>query len=76
MDYYGTINELKTLTESQPNLASTIKIPDRPEALTLWEKCQWLGLPLMEGGLADQPHLWIEEVAVVRDIQELFKAIK
>lgn len=72
-DYYGAINELKTLSEAQPNLASTVKIPQKPEALILWEQCQALGLPLVDGGLEDQPHIWIEEVAVIRDAQQEFQ---
>lgn len=75
-DFYGSINEYQALVESQPNLASTITIPDKPTSLILWEQCQAFGLPLLSGGVADQPHLWLEEVAVIRQTQQLFSAIQ
>jgi hypothetical protein len=75
LDYFGAISEMRMLSESQPNLASTIKIPKKPEPLVLWEKCQALGLPLYEGGLLDQPYIWIEQVAVIMDVQTVFNAV-
>lgn len=72
-DYYGALNELKTLSEAQPYLASTVKIPQKPEALILWEQCQRLNLPLVEGGLEDQPHIWLEEIAVIEDVKQEFQ---
>jgi hypothetical protein len=70
-DYYGALSELRVLSESQPHLASTVKIPDKPDTLVLLEKCQALNLPLLAGGLMDQPHLWLDEVAVVREVQAI-----
>jgi hypothetical protein len=75
-EYYGAISELKMLSESQPHLASTVKIPDKPEALVLWEKCQALNLPLVAGGLIDQPHLWLEEISIVREVVNTFSMVK
>lgn len=71
-DYYGALNELRTLAESQPILASQVKIPEKPEALKLWEMCQVNGVPLVSGGLLDQPHIWLEEQAVVISTQRQF----
>lgn len=74
-NYYGAISELKTLAESDPSLASQVEIPEKPEALVLWEQCQANGIPLVSGGLLDQPHIWLEEQAVVISTQRQFDAI-
>ena len=49
-----------------------MEIPEKPEALLLWEKCQAIGVPLMSGGLVDQPHIWLEELAVIISTQRQF----
>lgn len=75
-DYYGALNEVKTLSESNPSSVATVKVPEKPEALVLWEECQALELPLVSGGLIDQPHIWLEEVHVVIEITDLFPSLK
>lgn len=75
-DYYGTLNELRTALESQPQLASTIVVPQKPEALVLWEQCNEMNLPLVAGGAMDQPHIWLEEWAIVREVYNLFNPPK
>lgn len=76
LDYYGALNELRMLQEVSVGNTGTVKIPEKPEALQLWEMCEAVGLPLFGGGLMDQPHIWLEELAVVRKIQEMFKQVK
>lgn len=71
-NFYGALNEVKALSESNPTLVSSVKVPDKPEAMVLWEQCQAFSLPLVEGGLLDQPHLWLEEVAVLKEVREAF----
>jgi hypothetical protein len=75
-EYYGALEELRTMQESMPMVQSSVKVPEKPEALILLEQCEALGLPLVEGGLVDQPHLWLEEVAVVRDVKMTFEMIR
>jgi hypothetical protein len=41
------------------------EIPEKPEAQLLLEMIQTTGLPLVDGGLIDQPHIWLQELAVV-----------
>lgn len=68
-DYFGALNEL------QAGIKGT-KIPDQPEALKKWRQCQTLGLPLCSGGVMDQPHIWLMEIAVVIEMQQLFAALE
>jgi len=51
------------------------KIPDKPEALILTEQCQDLGLPLVQGGVEDQPYIWMREYALCVQTKALFEAI-
>lgn len=53
---------------------SGVKVPPKPEALVLWQQCKALGLPLVSGGLVDQPHIWLIEIAVLLEEEELFSA--
>jgi hypothetical protein len=75
-DYYGAINELKVLLESQPHTLPNIVIPEKPEALKLWEQCNTMNLPLYDGGVMDQPHIWLEEWAIVKEVHDLFQPEK
>lgn len=45
---------------------------DKPEALALLEQCEALNLPLKAGGLEDQPHIWIREVVLVKQVRNIF----
>ena len=66
-NYYGALNELAAGIDVKP--------PDKPEALVLWHQCQATGLPLVEGGLLDQPHIWLQEVAVIINTEALFRRL-
>lgn len=46
-------------------------MPGKPEALEKYEQCKELGLPLVAGGLQDQPHIWLLEVGVIRNVLEI-----
>jgi len=48
-------------------------MPEKPEALILLEQCEALNLPLVAGGLMDQPHIWLILVAVIREEKRLFE---
>jgi hypothetical protein len=52
-----------------------VKIPEKPEALILTEQCQDLGLPLVQGGVEDQPYIWMKEYAICIQTKALFDAI-
>lgn len=52
------------------------KMPPKPKALTEYERCKELGLPLFAGGVQDQPYLWLQEVAVVIEQKTLFELLE
>ena len=68
-DYHGAINQLaEGLNVTEP--------PEKPEALALWEQCQALGLPLISGGVIEQPTIWLQEVSVIVEVNTLYDAIR
>jgi len=67
-DYFGALNQIKE--------GVNVKIPDKPEALLLLQKCRAIGVPLVEGGLIDQPFIWLQEVAVVTEVTQLFEMLE
>lgn len=67
-DYYGALNEIK--------MGLKAKLPPKPEALIRYEQCQALGLPLVSGGVIDQPYLWLQELAVVIEQDNLFRILE
>ena len=56
-NYLGTLNEI--LMGLKPDT-----VVEKPEALALYDKCKMVGLPLVAGGLMDQPHIWLKEFEV------------
>lgn len=64
-DYYGGLNELKE------GLRQTV--PEPPEALVYWRQCRALGIPLVAGGLLEQPHIWLLELAIVKEVEDTFE---
>jgi len=68
-NYYGALNEVK---------AGIVKVslPDKPQALIRFEQCQALNVQLLSGGLLGQPHIWLLEVAIIRDTQSLFAGLQ
>ena len=63
-NYYGVQNEIRMGINSKP--------PEKPEALILWNQCQAMDLPLVSGGVMDQPHIWLQEIAVIKEVITLF----
>jgi hypothetical protein len=51
-------------------------MPDKPEALEKLEQCEALGIPLVSGGVMDQPHIWLMEVGVVVKMRATFAMIE
>jgi hypothetical protein len=62
-EYYGALTMLKE--------GMSVRIPEKPDALKLLEKCEAFGIPLVAGGLLNQPHIWLLEVGVIRNEREL-----
>lgn len=67
-NYYGALNEMK---------AGIVKVdlPDKPQALIRYEQCKALKINLLSGGLLGQPHIWLMEVAIMRDVEKLFDSL-
>lgn len=67
-DYYGALNEMR--------MGLNAKIPPKPKSLVEYERCQALGLPLVQGGVAGQPYIWLQEIAVIIEQKELFELLE
>jgi hypothetical protein len=65
-DYYGQQNEIRAQIKVAPE-----DVVEKPEALIRYEMSKELGIPYVDGGLMDQPFVWIEEHGVIaRFLQE------
>lgn len=58
-NYYGGLNEVE--------MGASNKLPDKPDAMLRYEEIKELGVPLVEGGVMDQPHIFMMEYDVVRN---------
>lgn len=67
-EYYGALNEMK--------MGIRDKMPPRPKALVIYEQCQELGLPLVSGGVVEQPYIWLQEVATIVEQRTLFEILE
>lgn len=65
-DHLGSINELKNGLRKD--------VLPKPETLRRYELVKSTGLPLIAGGLLDQPHIWIMQWEVIEAVLEIFKA--
>lgn len=63
-EYFGGINELR--------MGASVELPVRPAELTLYQQCKSANLPLIAGGLLDQPHMWLDIVELIESIQKLY----
>jgi hypothetical protein len=71
LEYYGQLNEI------QAGLA--VKLEDRvpkPEALIRYEMAESLRMPYVDGGLMDQPWIWVQEHAVVEQLLLQWKLVQ
>ena len=59
-DYFGTINELKHGLEAS--------LPSKPEALILYEQIKEFGVPVVHGGIMDQPWIFMQEYKIVDNV--------
>lgn len=67
-EYYGAISELQ--------MGLNVKIPPKPNALVQYERCQALGIPLVDGGVIDQPYEWLQELAVIIEQKTMFELLQ
>lgn len=68
-EYFGAMNELRMGLKPE-------KPPIKPGALSLLELCQSQGLPLVAGGLVDQPYIWLLQCDILQQEIELQRAVQ
>ncbi|MCX6064853.1 MAG: hypothetical protein NT121_03750 [Chloroflexi bacterium] len=66
-EYYGALAELKA--------GLNVPIPEQPEILQYVEMCEENNIPLIAGGLLDQPHIFLIEANIARAKREMFAHI-
>jgi hypothetical protein len=67
-EYFGAISQAKA--------GLNVEIPVPPDAFVKLQQCRALGLPLYDGGLMDQPHIWLLEIGVIENVQRIFDALE
>ena len=75
IEYFGQQNELRQGLAVKDNKGNKIAPMEKPDVLLEHERCKQYGVLLYAGGLADQPHMWLLEQDVVRDIITLFNSM-
>jgi len=45
-------------------------------ALIRYEQCEAMGIPLVQGGLLDQPHIWLMEYGIVKHALLIWEAMQ
>ncbi len=68
-DYFGSLNELRA------GALSIEKMPPKPAILRMYELVKSTGLPLVEGALMDQPHIWLRQYEMVDSTKTMWDAI-
>lgn len=67
-DYYGALAEMAIQVHNE-------RAYHKPLALIRYEQCKSMGIPLIAGGVRDQPYIWLLEWAVVEQVKTVFDAI-
>jgi hypothetical protein len=53
-----------------------IEVPKKPAALIQYDQCIGMGIPLVSGGLKEQPHIWLLEFAICQQERETYTALR
>ena len=67
-EYYGALNELKHGLEAT--------VPEKPEALILYDQIKEFGVPLVSGGVLEQPWIFMQEYKIVDNIVKQMQLIE
>jgi hypothetical protein len=67
-NWYGAIAEKKA--------GLVVNMPEKPDALVLYEQVREMGIPLVIGGIRDQPHIWMMEYRVCDTEVNIWNAIQ
>jgi hypothetical protein len=61
------------MAEIREGVSNTL--PDKPEALFYYEMTKEMGIPLVAGGVRDQPHIWMMEYRICKNETTLWENI-
>jgi len=50
-------------------------LAEKPDELKKYEQMKETGLPLVAGGVMDQPHIWLSMLGVIKNTLALFQAM-
>ena len=67
-DYFGALAEMSIQVHNE-------RAYHKPLALIRYEQCKSLGVPLVQGGLVDQPYIWLMEWAIIEQVKTVFDTI-
>ena len=51
------------------------EVVQKPPELKKFEQMEATGLPVWDGGLQDQPHIWLEMVGIIVMVKNTFKRL-
>lgn len=69
LEYHGYLNEKKA------GLIQNIPVQE-PVEMIRYKQVRAMGIPLVEGGVMDQPHIWLLQYAVCKNMEDLFAALE
>ena len=69
-EYYGAINEIEAGIFDKKQ-----SMPEKPEALIYTEQMIELGIPLVHGGVLDQPYIFMQEYKICIEVKRLFERL-
>jgi len=70
-DYFGMLNQLRA--------GLKVRVEERvekPVELIKYEQMKSTGLPLLAGGIQDQPHIWLLQIRVIENVVEVFRQLE
>jgi len=67
--YFGDLEDIAAGSRS----SNTIQT--KPEVLIQYEQCKSMAIPLVSGGLMDQPYIWLMEWAICQQEEQMYYAI-
>ena len=59
-DYHGMLNQRRAGLKIRPD-----EVVQKPPELVKYEQMLVTGLPMWDGGLQDQPHIWLHMLGVI-----------
>jgi hypothetical protein len=65
-EYYGAIEEIK--------MGLIRQVPRKPDTLATFDQIREMNLQMIDGGLYDQPYIWLLEYAVCLQEQRVYQS--